>query len=109
MCRLKPSRVVDREPSLFVSEPLESRRLLAGEPWGSTARLINLDELAIRHPTVNGSGQVVVVIDTGVDYNHPALGGGWGNKVIAGYDFVDNDTDPMDRDGHGTGVAGVVA
>lgn len=29
-------------------------------------------------------------IDTGVDYNHPALGGGYGKgfKIVGGYDFV---------------------
>ena len=39
----------------------------------------------------------VAVIDTGVDYNNPALGGGFGpgNKVIAGFDFADNTADPM--------------
>ena len=39
----------------------------------------------------------VAVIDTGVDYNNPALGGGFGpgDKVIAGYDFADDTTNPM--------------
>ncbi len=39
----------------------------------------------------------VAVIDTGVDYNNPALGGGFGpgDKVIAGYDFADNSANPM--------------
>ena len=39
----------------------------------------------------------VAVIDTGVDYNNPALGGGIGpnNKVIAGFDFADNTANPM--------------
>ena len=46
---------------------------------------------------VQGSGMTVAVIDTGVDYNNPALGGGFGpgNKVIAGFDFADNTSDPM--------------
>ena len=41
---------------------------------------------------VQGTGMAVAVIDTGVDYNNPALGGGFGpsNKVIAGFDFADN-------------------
>jgi|GEM_PF-1526847 len=59
----------------------------------------------------SGEGIVVAVIDTGVDYLHPALGGGIGPgfKVIGGYDFVDDDADPMDPNGHGTHVAGIVA
>ena len=59
---------------------------------------------------------------TGIDYTHPALGGGFGPKfkVVGGYDFVgDNydpstgtvtpDADPFDTcNGHGTHVAGII-
>jgi len=48
---------------------------------------------------------IVAVIDTGVDYAHPDLK----NKVIKGYDFINNDPDPMDDHYHGTHVAGIVA
>jgi len=60
---------------------------------------------------VTGVGMVVAVIDTGVDYTHPDLGGGIGPsyKVIGGYDFVNDDADPMDDNGHGTHCAGIVA
>ncbi|KEY74489.1 hypothetical protein S7711_10171 [Stachybotrys chartarum IBT 7711] len=68
-----------------------------------------------------GKGVTIAVIDTGVDYNHPALGGGFGPgfKVVGGRDFVGDgywpeedkapDSDPMDQMGHGTHVAGIVA
>lgn len=55
-----------------------------------------------------GTGYSIAVLDTGVDYNHANLGGGWGNRVIAGYDFHNNDADPMDDHGHGTHVAGII-
>ncbi len=55
-----------------------------------------------------GSGYTVAILDTGVDYNHPDLGGGWGKRVVAGYDFVNNDTNPMDDNGHGTHIAGII-
>ncbi|MEE8402574.1 MAG: S8 family serine peptidase, partial [Candidatus Hydrothermarchaeaceae archaeon] len=55
-----------------------------------------------------GSGITVAVIDTGIDYNHPDLGGGWGNRVVGGYDFSNGDINPMDDHGHGTHVAGIV-
>lgn len=47
----------------------------------------------------------IAVIDTGVDYTHPDLAG----KVIKGHNYVDNDNDPMDLNGHGTAVAGIAA
>src|SRR5437588_2605076 len=52
-----------------------------------------------------GDGYSVAVIDTGINYNDPNLGGGWGRRVIAGWDFANNDADPMDDNGHGTFVA----
>ncbi len=60
---------------------------------------------------VDGSGILVGIIDTGIDYLHPGLGGGIGPgfKVLGGYDFVNDDPDPMDDNGHGTHVAGIIA
>jgi len=62
---------------------------------------------------IKGKGQVICVIDTGIDYTHPDLGGCLGKncKVIAGKDFADDDNDPMDEwpGGHGTDVAGIIA
>ena len=60
---------------------------------------------------VDGTGMTVAVIDTGVDYNNSALGGGFGPnaKVIAGYDFATNTPDPMATNSqHGTAVAGLI-
>jgi predicted outer membrane repeat protein len=85
---------------------------------------------------VSGSPDVIVaVIDSGIDYNHPDLnanmwinagevnqpgvvdandfndvdddGNGY-NDDIYGYDFVDDDFDPMDENFHGTFVAGII-
>lgn len=52
---------------------------------------------------------IVAVIDTGVDYRHESLA----PNMIPGYDFKDNDNDPMDdtgfqNPGHGTHCAGAV-
>ena len=59
---------------------------------------------------LDGSGIIVSVIDTGVDFTHPdLLGLGLEGKIIGGYDFIDNDETPEDSNGHGTQVAGIIA
>ncbi|MGD0785390.1 MAG: S8 family serine peptidase [Sedimentisphaerales bacterium] len=67
-------------------------------------------------PTYNGQGIAVAIVDTGIDYTHPKLGGpGFPNsKVIGGYDTADRDSDPIPsatttEGGHGTCCAGIVA
>jgi subtilisin family serine protease len=60
-----------------------------------------------------GAGVTIAVLDTGVDFTHPALAG----HLVGGYDFVDNDADPSEVGiagvnrayGHGTFVTGLVA
>ena len=89
------------------------------QDWLSmTGADIAQNELGLR-----GDGVTVAVMDTGVDYNHPDLGGcfGPGCKVSQGFDLVgdafDNttvldptpDPDPMDCAGHGTHVSGIIA
>lgn len=60
---------------------------------------------------VTGQGLTIAILDTGIDYTHPDLGGclGSGCKVMGGHDFVNEDTDPMDDHSHGTHVAGIAA
>ncbi|CUA76593.1 Minor extracellular protease vpr [Rhizoctonia solani] len=88
----------------------------------STHRMTGVDKL--HNEGYYGKGIKIGIIDSGVDYMHPALGGGFGpgKKVIGGYDFVgDNytgrsgtpppapDNDPREQcNGHGTHVAGTI-
>ena len=77
--------------------------------------------------TSTGSDQVTVaVIDTGVDYNHPDIAQNiWTNADeitgngqdddgngfvddVRGWDFANNDSDPIDDHGHGTHVSGTI-
>jgi len=72
--------------------------------------LIGADRVANElHGT--GAGIRVGVVDTGIDYDHPAFGGGFGpgHRVAGGYDFANDDPDPIDDYGHGTHVAGIMA
>jgi aqualysin 1 len=54
--------------------------------------------------TNNGSGVTAYVIDTGVRLTHTEFGG----RATSGWDFVDNDADASDCNGHGTHVAGTI-
>jgi lactocepin len=63
---------------------------------------------------LDGTGLYVGVVDTGIDYTHPDFGGTPSStfptiKVPYGYDFGDNDANPMDTNGHGTHVSGTIA
>ncbi len=103
------------QPTRLGFDDLEARRLLSG----STASPVNpsFDSLIgaaeVRQQNhVDGTGLAAAVIDTGADYNNPALGGGFGSgfKAEAGYDFAQNDPYPMaDTWSHGTMVSGLIA
>ncbi|MCJ7431844.1 S8 family serine peptidase [Candidatus Bathyarchaeota archaeon] len=56
--------------------------------------------------TIGDPSVLVAVVDTGIDWNHPDLAD---NYAPLGYDWVNNDPDPMDDHGHGTHCAGVIA
>jgi thermitase len=56
--------------------------------------------------TIGDPSVLVAVIDTGIDWDHPDLAA---NYVALGYDWVNNDPDPMDDNGHGTHCAGIIA
>jgi subtilisin family serine protease len=71
---------------------------------------------AVHAAGVWGDGVKVAVIDTGIDYIHDdpddtpyVVDPEFFNNYKGGYDFVNNDADPMDDNGHGTHVAGILA
>ncbi|MDB4897853.1 MAG: peptidase and in kexin sedolisin, partial [Firmicutes bacterium] len=55
--------------------------------------------------TMGSASTVIAVVDTGIQRTHPELD----TKIVAGYDYVDNDTAPDDGNGHGTHVSGTAA
>ncbi len=54
---------------------------------------------------IGDPGVVIAILDTGIELNHPDLK----DKIVSGWDFVNNDNDPSDDNGHGTHVAGIAA
>jgi len=97
--------------SPYLPKPDPNLNILSMTGADSAQKFLNL----------TGKGVRVAVIDTGIYYLHPALGGCFGNgcKVGYGYDLVgDNaalplgDNDPIDNcshNSHGTFVAGIIA
>jgi subtilisin family serine protease len=90
------------EPSSSIMLPLEAE----GHGWTHVAA-------ARDNFGLFGSSQTVAIIDSGIAWDHVALGGGLGrsHRVVGGWDFAENDANPYD-DGpggfHGTHVAGIV-
>jgi len=95
--------------SAFCMEALESRQLLSYN-WGPQAIMDQQDQLVADFPYLDGSNEAIALVDSGVDYNHPVFGDAEfpNSKIIAGWNFVDNNADPMDELFHGTGVAGLI-
>ena len=51
-----------------------------------------------------GVGRKIAVLDTGYNYTHPELS----SSYLDGKDFVNDDNDPLDDQGHGSHVAGII-
>ena len=102
------------------------------DPYGNTQTKTGTTDVDIDAPEAwdinhDASNTIIAVIDTGIDYNHPELAANiWinpgeiadngidddGNGYIDdvhGYDFADNDSDPIDVQGHGTHCSGTIA
>ena len=89
------------ERDAVVEGTVEPNDPLWSQQWGpSRVRLPEAWDVARGDSTI-----VVAVLDTGIDSTHPELAG----RVLPGYDFINNDSDPSDDHGHGTKSAGVAA
>ncbi|ODA79727.1 hypothetical protein RJ55_05321 [Drechmeria coniospora] len=99
-----------------------TKRARANETEDTFSTHIMTQVSMLRAKGWTGKGIKIAILDTGVDYTHPALGGGFGDgyRVSFGYDVIGNayepggipvpDKDPIDTcDGHGTHVAGIIA
>jgi subtilisin family serine protease len=96
--------------------------------WGRAGRLgLDIGAEKAWDMTVGSKRVIVAVIDSGLNYNHPDIKDNlWTNLAEAngksgvdddnngyvddlhGYDFVNNDNDPIDDHGHGTHVANII-
>ena len=116
--------VVALFPVITVAQPEVSEVV---DPDMLTALAMTGADVAQSELGLTGAGVKVAVMDTGIDYDHPDLGGcfGPGCRVATGWDFVGDafnadpaspsynpnpmpDPDPDDCGGHGSHVAGIV-
>ncbi|RAL60898.1 hypothetical protein DID88_010223 [Monilinia fructigena] len=118
----RPGRVsnLTNTESSDTDVPFVQKRQPTKSQTGSLASALELGNVDKLHAKgIKGKGIKVGIIDTGVDYRHPALGGGFGPgfKVAGGYSFVkDNGAltdspDPLSTcitGGHGTHVSGIL-
>ncbi len=128
-------RRLERQPGVAYAQPNFRYEAAAVEPPDDTffdeEKLWGLFDPALPNPGVSvleawedgaweskkGAGQVIAILDTGVDLTHPDLKGNlWENpspdlvaEDVHGFDFVDDDGDPDDYQFHGTHVAGTAA
>jgi thermitase len=115
------------DPDVVYAEPNRPVRAFTSDPyWGEQWALRNVGQTLgfAGAPTgipdadidaeqawglgTTGAGQTVAVVDTGVNVAHPDLSGQIAASP-AGVDYVDNDTNPDDENGHGSHVAGIIA
>ncbi len=73
-----------------------------GEQWGLP--IVGAPDIWAKLPA-NAPQITIAVIDSGICAAHPDLTG----RLVAGYDFVEDDNNPADGAGHGCNVAGVIA
>lgn len=90
------------DSAVLLSQPNYYYGSLAGENPQYGAVKIGADAVSDK---ATGSGITVAIIDTGIDYNHPALSG----KVVEKADFVSPDMSGFTGESHGTSVAGIIA
>lgn len=112
----KKAYVVRVEPNYYQKAESISNDAYVESQWHLSSATASIHADTVWRQT-SGSTPVVAVVDTGVDYTHEDLSGRmwvnpYGTKGLPGtygYDYGDNDVDPMDSDGHGTHCAGTIA
>jgi subtilase family serine protease/protocatechuate 3,4-dioxygenase beta subunit len=90
--------------------------IITNETYASTpgTNLINLNDFWAdsRFANIKGQGYATVIIDTGIDLNHPLFGtdannDGIADKIVYQYDFGNNDNNASDKNNHGSHVASI--
>ena len=84
---------------------LVSPNFVANDPYLGSEWHINKVNAPAAWDVTQGSGIIIAILDSGVDGTHPDLAA----QMVPGFNFMDNNTNTADVNGHGTAVAGVAA
>lgn len=92
---------------ILAAVPVRAQKIEPNDPdFPNSWALRLIDAPCAWRMTTGSPGVTVAVIDSGVDRTHPDL---VGRLRDDGYDFVADDEDPTDENGHGTNIAGIIA
>ena len=88
--------------AVLIDSPMKINSSGSEKGWGTAFMGLSFQktQAANRNPVT------VAVIDTGIQKSHPVFSG---KTILEGKDFVNNDDDPSDDNGHGTAVGGIIA
>lgn len=84
---------------------LVSPNFVANDPYLGSEWHLNKVGAPGAWDTTQGGGIIIAILDSGVDGTHPDLAA----QMVPGFNFMDNNTNTADVNGHGTAVAGVAA
>ncbi|MDY6805264.1 MAG: DUF4347 domain-containing protein [Cyanobacteriota bacterium] len=80
---------------IFTPDDAQSGSLIGMDAFRADPRYANID----------GRGFATVILDTGIDADHPFFG----DRVVHTYDFGEGDADAKDQNGHGSNISSIVA
>lgn len=99
---IQQTGVIYAEPNYY----MEATDVIPNDPgWGNQYNLAAIHAPAGWALNTGAVWVTIAILDTGIELSHPDLF----VRILPGYDFVNNDSDPQDDNGHGTHVAAIAA
>ena len=108
---------VELDATITTLEPVAAAESTGEYEYDNAWGVVHIGAKPVHDAGIWGQGVRVAVVDTGIDYVHdqppalepPVVDPEFNASYRGGYDFVNDDADPMDDNGHGTHVAGTLA